>query len=197
MSVKVAGLVLAAGSGSRLGSPKAVVEIDGERLVDRTVRTLRSGGADPIVVVLGAALVDVPEVTVVTNSDWASGMGSSLRVGLAALPGGSDAVVVSLVDQPSIPAAVVARLIEAHAGGAAVAVATYGGKRRNPVLLARETWPEVAELAVGDAGARPYLAAHADQVVPVPCDDLGVPDDIDTPADLARYRAEIPSSSTD
>lgn len=185
--VTVAGLVLAAGSGSRLGTPKALVEIAGERLVDRAVRTLREGGCVPITVVLGAAVVDVPDAEVIENPDWETGMGSSFRLGLGSL-GGSDAVIVALVDQPRIGSDVVARLIEAHRNGARVAVATYGGQRRNPVLLGRETWAEAAALAEADNGARPYLAAHRDAVVGVPCDDLGQPDDIDTPADLAAER---------
>jgi nicotine blue oxidoreductase len=185
---RVAGLVLAAGSGSRLGSPKALVEIDGERLVDRAVRTLRAGGLEPIVVVLGAALVEVSGAAVVTNPDWASGMGSSLRVGLAALPGAADAVVVALVDQPGVGPEVIARLLAARAAGATVAVATYDGRRRNPVLLARETWAEVSVLAEGDSGARGYLAAHAAEVTAVPCEDIASAADIDTPADLARHR---------
>jgi CTP:molybdopterin cytidylyltransferase MocA len=195
--MSVAGLILAAGSGSRLGTPKALVELDGERLVDRAVRTLRDGGCAPLTVVLGAAEVDVDGARQAHNPDWATGMGSSLRVGLAALeqdPAAADAtaVVVSLVDQPLLGPDVVARLLAAHAAGAAIAVATYGGKRRNPVLLARETWPEVARLAEGDAGARPYLAAHPDEITPVPCDDIGAPDDIDTAEDLARLRNAPP-----
>jgi nicotine blue oxidoreductase len=190
---QVAGLILAAGSGSRLGTPKALVELNGERLVDRAVRTLREGGCTPLTVVLGAAEVDVAGARTAVNPDWATGMGSSLRVGLAALaadPAAAEvtAVVVSLVDQPLLGPDVIARLRAAHAAGADVAVATYGGKRRNPVLLARRTWPEVARLAEGDAGARPYLAAHPDEITPVPCDDIGAPDDIDTAEDLARLR---------
>lgn len=187
----VAGLVLAAGSGSRLGAPKALVELGGERLVDRAVRVLLDGGCEPVVVVSGAAPVSVPGATVVVNEDWATGMGSSLRVGLAVLAGDTArAVVVSLVDQPGIPAAVVARLIDAHTDGATVATATYSGKRRNPVLLDRATWAEVSRLAEGDEGARPYLAAHPAAITAVECDDLGDAADIDTPEDLARARGE-------
>jgi nicotine blue oxidoreductase len=187
----VAGLILAAGSGSRLGQPKALVELGGERLVDRAVRVMGDGGCDPIVVVSGAAPFEVDGAAVFANPDWATGMGSSLRVGLTALADSeAPAVVVSLVDQPEIGADVVRRLIEAFAAGATVATATYAGKRRNPVLLARATWAEVARLAEGDEGARPYLAAHPDEITPVECDDLGSPADIDTPDDLARARGE-------
>lgn len=189
--MSVAGLILAAGSGSRLGQPKALVELGGERLVDRAVRVLRDGGCDPIVVVSGAAPFEVDGAAVFANPDWATGMGSSLRVGLTALADSDvGAVLVSLVDQPEIGPEVVRRVIDAYERGATVATATFGGKRRNPVLLARPTWAEVAELAEGDAGARPYLAAHADEITPVECDDLGSPADIDTPDDLARARRE-------
>lgn len=191
----VAGLVLAAGSGSRFGTPKALVELDGERLVDRAVRVLDEGGCSPVVVVAGAVELDVPGVAVAANPDWETGMGSSLRAGLIELSGSAaadeaDAVVVALVDQPGIPSAIVARLIASHADGATVAVATYGGERRNPVLLGRSTWADVMRFAEGDAGARAYLAANPDEVTLVPCDDLGAPDDIDTPEDLERFRQE-------
>ena len=78
------GLVLAAGAGRRLGGPKAPLVVDGERLVDRAVRVLREGGCDPVLVVLGAWVGDVPGAEVVVNADWASGLGSSLRAGLRA-----------------------------------------------------------------------------------------------------------------
>ncbi|CAN5715711.1 nucleotidyltransferase family protein [soil metagenome] len=181
----VAGLLLAAGAGTRLGRPKALVELDGQRLVDRGVQLLRAGGCDPVIVVLGAAATAVPDAEVVHNPDWHSGMGSSLRVGLSALPDDTTAVVVHLVDMPDVTAAAVGRLLIAHGAGAEVAVATYGGRRGNPVLLARSTWPEVARLAEGDVGARPYLAAHADIVVAAACDDVGGSRDVDVPADLA------------
>jgi CTP:molybdopterin cytidylyltransferase MocA len=182
----VAGLLLAAGSGSRLGRPKALVEVAGERLVDRGVRLLHEGGCHPVVVVLGAAAVPLRGAVTVPNPGWRSGMGSSLRVGLAALPPESGHVVIALVDQPRIGAQAVRRLVEAAHRGAAVAVATYGGTPRNPVLIARPHFAEVMELAVGDVGARPFLRAHPDLVTRVPCDDVGDPADIDTPQDLAE-----------
>lgn len=184
----VAGVLLAAGGGSRLGTPKALVEIAGERLVDRGVHLLAEGGCRPVAVVLGAAEVRLGGVITVPNPDWAGGMGSSLRAGLLALPGTARAAVIALVDQPLVRPAAVRRLIDAFRRGATVAVATYGGVRRNPVLIAREHFAEVCALAVGDVGARPFLRAHPDLVVPVACDDVGDPADIDTPEDLAALR---------
>jgi CTP:molybdopterin cytidylyltransferase MocA len=181
----VAGLLLAAGEGRRFGRPKALVEFDGERLVDRGVRMLRDAGCGPVVVVTGAAPIEVIGAVVVPNPDWQTGMGSSLRTGLSALPPACQAVVVALVDQPRVTAGAVRRLLEAHAAGARVAVATYAGKPRNPVLIAGEFFAAVAESAVGDVGARPFLRAHQELVTPVPCDDIAAPDDIDTPDDLA------------
>jgi CTP:molybdopterin cytidylyltransferase MocA len=185
-SATVAGILLAAGEGSRLGRPKALVEIGGEPLARRGVALLRDGGAAPIVVVTGAVAVDLPGVLAVHNPGWRSGMGSSLAAGLATVPDTCAAAVIALVDQPLVGPEAVRRLIAAHAAGASVAVAAYQGAARNPVLLGREHWPEVVELAVGDAGARPFLRAHPDLVTLVECGDTGRPDDVDTPADLDR-----------
>ena len=188
----VAGLLLAAGSGSRFGGPKALVPFEGELLVSRGQRLLREGGCDPVLVVTGAAADEVAGHVswAVVASDWQTGMGASLRAGLAALaPTCAEAVVVALADQPRVGVGSVVRLREAHAAGAVAAVATYGGRARNPVLLARATWPAVAALAVGDTGARPWLRANPDLVVEVACDGTGNPHDVDTPADLAALEA--------
>ena len=186
MRNQIAGVLLAAGEGSRLGGPKALVEVAGKRLVDRGVALLRDGGTAPVVVVTGA--VDVPLLGVITvhNPDWRSGMGSSLAAGLEALPDTCAAAVVALVDQPLIGPGVVQRLIAAYLDGAGIAVASYDGKPRNPVLMARDEWAGVLALATGDVGARPYLQAHPDRVTAVECGDIGRPDDVDTPEDLAR-----------
>ncbi len=186
MGERVAGVLLAAGQGSRLGTPKALVEVGGQRLVDRGVSLLTRGGAAPVLVVTGAVPLDLPGVTTVHNPDWATGMGSSLVAGLRALPATCVAAVVALVDQPLIGPAAVERLIAAFRAGAGVAVAGYGGRPRNPVLLARQHWPQVLAETAGDAGARTFLRAHPDLVTHVECGDTGSPDDVDTPEDLAR-----------
>ena len=198
MRTTVAGVLLAAGEGSRFGGPKALVELDGQTLAERGVGLLRAGGADPILVVAGATEVQIPGTRTVYNPEWRTGMGSSLRAALNALTSPEDAgpedagpedvgaVVVALADQPLVGPESVARLIAAYRAGASVAVAAYDGQPRNPVLLAREHWPEVIATATGDTGARAFLRARADLVSLIECGDTGRPDDIDTPADLVR-----------
>ncbi len=196
MAIRVAGILLAAGDGSRLGQPKATVELAGSTLAERGVALLRDGGTDPVIVVTGAVPVELPGVVSVHNPDWVTGMGSSLVTGLRALEGGATAAVIALADQPLVGAEAVRRLIAAHARGATVAVAAYDGKPRNPVLIDRVHWPAVAELAAGeDAGARPFLRAHPDLVTLVECGDTGSPADIDTPQDLARVRESAADGS--
>jgi nicotine blue oxidoreductase len=186
-------VLLAAGEGKRLGTPKALVELGGRRLVDRGADLLRDGGTAPVLVVTGAAPVTVPEVVLVPNPDWRTGMGSSLAAGLRALPGECTAAVIALVDQPLIGAGVVRRLIAAHQTGAELVVAAYHARARNPVLLARRHWAGVIAAATGDTGARPYLRAHRGLVTLVECADIGAPDDVDTPEDLARVGALLSS----
>ena len=186
----VAGVLLAAGNGSRLGQPKATVELAGSTLAERGVALLRAGGSTLVIVVTGAVPVEVPGVLAVHNPDWLTGMGSSLATGLRALTSADvGAAVIALADQPLVGAESVRRLIVAHENGATVAVAAYDGKPRNPVLIARAHWPAVIDLATGDTGARPFLRARPDLVTLVECGDTGSPDDVDTPEDLARLRA--------
>ncbi|MFF8311336.1 nucleotidyltransferase family protein [Streptomyces lydicus] len=191
---RVAGLLLAAGGGRRLGGrPKALLDHRGRPLVEHAARVLRDGGCDPVHVVLGAAAdavrarADLSAYGISENPDWRQGMGTSLRVGLAALAGsGAGAVVVSLVDQPGIGAAAVARLIAAYAAGADLAAASYDGRRGHPVLFGAGRWADIAASAEGDRGARAYLQRHAAALTLVECSDIAAPYDIDTPEDLHR-----------
>jgi len=202
----VAGVLLAAGEGSRLGEPKALIVLGGRSLARRGIALLQAGGADPVIVVTGAAgpgrldaqdsdarAVDLigpdpsgADLLTVHNPDWRTGMGSSLRAGLAVVPDLCGAAVLALADQPLVGPGAVARLISAYTAGASIAVACYQGKPRNPVLISREHWPEVMALATGDVGARPFLRVHEHEITRVECGDTGSPDDIDTPGDLER-----------
>jgi CTP:molybdopterin cytidylyltransferase MocA len=192
----VAGILLAAGEGSRLGRPKALVRIAGQSLADRGIGMLRAGGAAPVVLVTGAASAEPLGALIVHNPGWRSGMGSSLAAGLSALPDTSAAAVIALADQPLVGPEAVRRLIAAYRGGASVAVACYDGQPRNPVLIARAHWPEVIETSVGDTGARAFLRARPALVTPVECGDTGSPDDIDTPEDLDRVSRAVESPGT-
>ncbi|WP_380284518.1 NTP transferase domain-containing protein [Kitasatospora purpeofusca] len=196
-SETVAALVLAAGGGRRLGGrPKALLRYRGRPLVEHAVAVVRAGGCREVTVVLGAdrervrSTAHLPGCRLVANPDWEGGMGSSLRVGLAALPARASAALVMLVDTPGVSPAAVARLLAAHRAGAQLAAAAYGGRRGHPVLIGARHFAEAAEGAHGDAGARALLAAHPDDLILVECADVAAPDDLDTPADLARWGAE-------
>jgi CTP:molybdopterin cytidylyltransferase MocA len=175
-----------------MGGPKALLSWHGRPLVEHGVRTLIEGGCGPVLVVLGAEAERVRQesrldpAAVVVAEEWQEGIGASLRAGLAALGTDVDAVVIALVDQPLVTATTVARLVAAHVDGADAAVATYAGRPRNPVLLGRVHWAAAGATALGEVGARAWLRAHRDLVTAVACDDAGAPDDLDTPADLAR-----------
>lgn len=181
------GLLLAAGAGSRMGRPKALVRDEaGEPWLVRGVRALREGGCDAVTVVLGAGadearpLLDGTGARSVLADDWAAGMAASLRAGLRALTE-EDAVaaLVSLVDLPDVHADVVRRVAGLGGDPAAVARAAYDGVPGHPVLLGRDHWAGVLASAAGDRGARDYLATRP--VVLVECGDLATGRDQDTP----------------
>ncbi|MEV7420212.1 nucleotidyltransferase family protein [Streptomyces sp. NPDC089919] len=192
----VAGLLLAAGGGRRLGGrPKALLTYRGRPLVENALRVLRDAGCGPVHVVLGASAAEVREradltgCTVLDNPDWAEGMGSSLRVGLASLAAASPrpaAALVSLVDQPGIGAEAVKRVLAAYRSPATLAAAAYDGERGHPVLFGADRWADITATATGDRGARVHLTNHAADLTLVECADIAEPYDIDTPADLAR-----------
>ncbi|MFJ9112048.1 NTP transferase domain-containing protein [Streptomyces sp. NPDC102283] len=189
---EVAGVLLAAGGGRRLGGrPKALLEHRGRPLIEHAVRSLRDGGCGPLHVVLGAAAdqvrarADLAGCAVTVNPDWEEGMGSSLRSGLAALGAtDADAALVLLVDQPGIGAEAVARVRRAYRSRTSLAAASYGGERGHPVLFGVDRWADIAAGAVGDRGARAYLREHRDAITLVECSDVAEAYDIDTSQDL-------------
>lgn len=201
MSDRIVGLVLAAGSGSRYGGPKAlVVGDDGVPWMARAIDVLRGGGCDEVVVVLGAAAVEAgallretglgddtedegeSPVRVVETEHWARGIGESLRAGLAeAARADPVAVVVTLVDLPELDR----RAVELVLGTPhppsedALRQAVYGGRPGHPVLIGAAHLPALVDSLDGDVGARPYLVAH--DVLEVDCTGLGGDDDRDVP----------------
>ena len=186
----VLGVVLAAGAGERFRAsggeePKQLAVVEGQSLVARAVAAARDAGLDEVVVVAGA--VDLSsaglEVTVLDNPRWAEGIATSLQVAVHhALDRGHDALVVGLADQPGVTAAAW-RAVAAASPEPPIAVATYDGRRGNPVRLARAVWVELPES--GDEGARGLIRRRPELVQAVPCD--GRSDDIDTLEDLDRW----------
>jgi CTP:molybdopterin cytidylyltransferase MocA len=195
--MSVAGLLLAAGAGRRMGRPKALLrDARGVPFLDRAVGLLLEG-CDTVTVVLGAcadearALLDEagwgddPAVDVVVADDWAEGMGASLRTGLTALAAGpGDAALVTLVDLPDLDEVVLRRVLDTASGPTALVRATYDGRPGHPVLLGRDHWAGVVATAEGDHGARTYLAAH--EPVACECGDLATGRDVDRPEDLEQ-----------
>ena len=181
----VAGLVLAAGGGSRFGGPKALARTpDGDPWLPRAIGTLRAGGCDEVLVVLGAAAEQAralvpPGAHTVVADRWADGMGASLAAGLAGLPPAT-AALITLVDLPGLPVAVVRRLLDAPLTPAVLRRAAYNGRPGHPVLVGEEHWAPLAATLSGDRGGRAYLDRHG--VLPVECSDLFDGADVDRSA---------------
>lgn len=196
----VAGLVLAAGNGRRLGCPKALLRHQGTLLVEQAVGAVRDAGCAPVIVVLGAAAdqvqasADLGPATVLVNKAWGTGVGSSLKTGLAAAAQtAAEAVLVVPVDMPGLTAAAVAQVTKAvDVPRDALACGTFGGRRSHPMLLGRAHWPGITSLAAADVDARGYLLARSAQVTEVACDELAEPDDLDTPDDAAKWGIDLP-----
>lgn len=175
-----------------MGTPKALVDdAAGGSFVERGVRVLRDGGCSPVVVVVGAEAARAAELAtaagadvVVEAPDWAQGQSASLRAGLTAVRSTeANVACILLVDLPDVGADVVARVCRAVGdSGTALARAAYQGVPGHPVVMGRDHWQGVLDVAVGDQGARDYLAAHEHLLVE--CADLATGRDADTPADL-------------
>lgn len=188
---KMCGLLLAAGRSSRMGgSHKLAAVFDGEPLIVRAASALVSSGVGAVFAVLGhdaarmKMLLSDVAVSTVTNPDYADGLSSSLRTGIAALPHDCDGVVVHLADMPAVTADDIKRMGTAFAksGASAIIRATDHGKRGNPVILPRAVFTHVSRLT-GDMGARAIVEGFAGQVIDVEIGSAASLD-VDTPAAL-------------
>ncbi|WP_249138631.1 nucleotidyltransferase family protein [Phycicoccus avicenniae] len=191
-----AGLLLAAGAGRRMGTPKALVRPDpaGPTLLETTLDRLLHAGIEDVVVVLGAVVdpvlpvIEAAGARAVVADDWQEGMGASLRAGLAHLEAHAGPEVtgalVTLVDLPDVGTRVHRRVLGAARGLGPDRLlrAAYDGVPGHPVVLGREHWAAVADTATGDRGARAHLAEHPPRLVE--CGDLATGADADTPQDL-------------
>lgn len=181
----ITGIVLAAGAGTRMGAPKALMQTDGQAWVARAASLLFIAGCQRVVVVLGAeadrARALVPDrAEIVVAHDWETGMSASLAAGLAAASG--DAALITLVDLPTLPLAVVQRVLGAGRGPRALSQAVFSGRPGHPVLIGSTHWDAVRESVSGDRGARDYLVNY--NAAEIECGDLYDGEDQDTPASV-------------
>ena len=196
---RVAALVLAAGRSTRMGAVnKMLAEIGGKPLVRIAAEQAVASHAQPVIVVTGherekveAALKGLP-VRFVHNADYAAGLGTSLKAGIAAVPEETDAVVVCLGDMPQVDAALINRLIAAFdpERGALVVVPSIDGRRGNPVVWSRRFFHDLMAIQ-GDVGARHLIGNYAEAVVEVPVAGEAALTDVDTPESLLAVKAEI------
>ncbi len=193
---RVAGVVLAAGLSSRMGLNKMLLELGGRTLVRRAVTTAFSAGLDPVLVVLGhesdrvrAELSGLP-YTAVLNSDYARGMNTSLRAGIAALPDDAAGAVVLLGDMPLVEASMVRALLTAfRRSGPTLALSSYGGVVAPPILYGRALFPDLRALEAESCG-KSVVRSHRAEAVELqwPPERLT---DLDSPEDVERIRARL------
>jgi molybdenum cofactor cytidylyltransferase len=191
---RIAAVILAAGSSSRLGEPKQLLDLGGEPVLGHTLAAVRRTSLAPRYIVLGHAAeeikqrIDLTGVETIFNPDYRSGQSSSVRVALDVLPSDVDAVVFVLGDQPLVESTVIDRLASAYrAENAPIIQPNYHEGRGNPVLIARVLFSELAQVD-GDTGARPLIQRHRDAVFLVDATEFERPDDIDTREDYNRIQ---------
>jgi 2-haloacid dehalogenase len=199
----ISGLILAAGTSSRLGRPKQLLELGGRPLLQLVIDAAAGAGLDEVVVVLGheaarveAALEFPPAARVLVNADYLEGQSTSLRAGLDALSEASDAAVILLGDQPGVSSSMIRRAVTTfHSSGGPVVRARFADVPGHPVVVARSQWDRWRNLS-GDAGARLLMESHSERVVEL---ELG-PEalaDVDTWADYEDLtRGESAASDT-
>jgi molybdenum cofactor cytidylyltransferase len=192
LAVVIAGLVLAAGTSSRMGRPKLLLPVRDRPLIRLSVERVLAGGLGEVLVVLGAdaaavgAALDGLPVRTVLNPRFAEGQSTSLRAGLDALSADTEAVVIALGDQPLPDPGLVGRLVDAfRRSGRPIAVPRYADGRSHPVLFAAGLFDELRAIT-GDRGGREVIARDAARVVEVPAAGP-MPPDVDTPADYESF----------
>jgi molybdenum cofactor cytidylyltransferase len=191
-ALRIAGVVLAAGAGTRFGGPKALAtHPDGTPWLATAVRALADAGCSPVLVVLGASadeaaallgtLPEADHAVVVRADDWADGMSASLRAALraaAAVDPPPVALAVVPVDVPDLDAATMRRVVDrAPVDPSTLRQAVFRGRPGHPALIGRDHWATLAAAVRGDAGARAYLAAHS--ALPVEAADVSSGEDVD------------------
>jgi molybdenum cofactor cytidylyltransferase len=185
-------IVLAAGASTRFGSPKQLVRLNGRPLLHLAVSRAVEIAGQAVTVVLGANAADLAPLlrhtpaAVVVNRDWAEGMGSSVRMGIARVPATADAALLMLADQPAVTAEDLRRLVATwRRQTRCIVAAHYDGTTGVPAIFPREDFHALAALR-GDTGARALLKRGGERVVRVPLQAAAI--DIDTPEDLLNLQ---------
>jgi molybdenum cofactor cytidylyltransferase len=196
---RIAAVVLAAGRSTRMGGPnKLLAEIRGRPLVRIVVEEALASHAKPVIVVVGHERGEVEKalgalpVQIVHNPDFAQGLGTSLKAGIAAVPADADGAIVCLADMPQVDAGLLNRLIVAFDPdrGALIVMPTVEGRRGNPVLWSRRFFPDLMAIE-GDVGARHFIGRYSEAVVEVPLEGKAALVDVDTPEALVGVKAAI------
>jgi molybdenum cofactor cytidylyltransferase len=190
------GLILAAGESRRMGSPKALLEFQGETFLDRLIGLFRERCA-PVIAVLGAqresiraGLRRADEALLVENADFRLGQLTSMQCGLRAVPEDADGVLFTLVDHPAVAPYTIAQLLDASPGDCAplLRIPRCGGRRGHPIWISKSLMPEFLSLPAG-ASAREVVTRHAGEVAYIDVDDPGILADVDDPAAYASLLA--------
>lgn len=194
----VDGIVLAAGASTRMGEPKALLQVGGTTFLERAIHLLREAGCRYVVAVVNdddwvERLADVSGAAVVINDAEGSEQIDSLRLGIANLPEDADGVLVLPVDFPRLSRETIARLLQEFARSSApILNPSYNGEAGHPVLFARSVLPELLGPNLPD-GARTVIDAHASETRTIEVGDPGVLIDVDTPGD---YQQHVQSGQT-
>jgi molybdenum cofactor cytidylyltransferase len=198
-SGRVAAVVLAAGTSSRMGRNKLFLQLGGTSVLRRAVGTALEAGLDPVVVVLGhesdrarAELADAP-CTTVLNPEYARGMNTSVSAGIAAVPGDAAGAVLMLADMPLVDSGMLRALVgRFQASGAPLVVSTYGDVLAPPILYGRALFPELSSLDPEGCGKR-VVKKHRDEAVELSWPKSAL-SDLDVPEDVDRVRAQVERS---
>ena len=195
-SAPVAAVVLAAGSSSRMGQNKLLLDLGGEALVRRAVRAAMEAGLEPVIVVLGheasrvqAAIGDLPCRPVI-NKTYADGVGTSLKAGVAAVPSEVHALVVILADMPFVSKAMIGAVVQRYrTTGAHLVVSSYGEVDAPPILYDRTLFAELLS-DTGERCGKRVVRRHRSEAEVIACNEAALRD-VDVPEDYEHARARV------
>jgi len=197
----ISAIVLAAGMSKRMGTPKQLLRLDGKTLLEHTLANVRASGVSEIVLVLGFAAESIEkelsteDVRIVRNQDYQQGMGTSLRIGLAALDPQATAALIVLADQPFVQPGTFNQLIACHEESKPqIVIPMFNGFRGNPVLLDRSVFAELQNLT-GDIGCRAIFGNHTENIRKLEVNDIGILLDIDSQEEYKKFAKKEPTAA--